>query len=318
MTNNAMPWYVRTVVGIGAWITAIVLVFLGATFAFSLLELDDPIAISYFGAVYLVPGLLLLRMTGSGVFAEQLGLALSAAGASMIAGGIAAELENLWAGLFVAIALLGVVVAVTTDRILQFLVAALAAGFYVAALVDARTAHLADLVALATPVGLVLMLTPPRRDLMPTAVALLLTFPVLSILMLDIGVGLTRVEPAGDFARFLHIVLFLLLAWLHWRHLEEDVAQRQTLAFAAVATAVCLLLPAGGSAAMLLLMVAFVIGSRPFAIIGALLQTLFVIRYYYFLEMTLLNKSLLLMGAGAVLLVAWWLIHRADTRRRPA
>ncbi len=34
------------------------------------------------------------------------------------------------------------------------------------------------------------------------------------------------------------------------------------------------------------------------------------IRYYYSLEMSLLNKSFLLMAVGAILLVAWWFAER--------
>jgi len=70
------------------------------------------------------------------------------------------------------------------------------------------------------------------------------------------------------------------------------------------------LLPPGGSAALLIMTYAYVVGSTPFATLGVVLQAQFMIRYYYNLEMTLLNKSILLMAVGAILLVAWWLAER--------
>ena len=66
---------------------------------------------------------------------------------------------------------------------------------------------------------------------------------------------------------------------------------------------------------VLLLMLAFVIGSRPFALLGIALQSQFIARYYYSLEMSLLDKSLLLMGVGFVLLVLWWLSWRSTAKQ---
>jgi len=53
-----------------------------------------------------------------------------------------------------------------------------------------------------------------------------------------------------------------------------------------------------------------VTGSTLFATLGVVLQAQYIIRYYYSLEMSLLNKSFLLMAVGALLLVAWWFAER--------
>ena len=315
MSNEVMPWYVRAVVGLGAWITAIVMIALGGVFVFSLLELDDPGALAVFGVMFFAFGLWLLRQEDSGVFAEQLGLATAAAGTAMIAGGIAAESESLWVGFVIALILAGIVVTMCDDVILQFLCTALVAGFYFAGLMDERTPYFVDLAALTTPAGLLLMWRPARRNLVPAAMALLLAFPAISVLVRDILFGMRELTMGGTFARSLHIVLFLGLAYLHWRQTADESTRLQTVAFAIVAVVVCLLLPPGGSAAMLLLMLAFVVGSKPLAAIGAVLQAQFIIRYYYSLEMNLLDKSLLLMGVGLVLIAAWWFMHRLESRR---
>lgn len=312
MTEAAIPWYVRGTIAVGAWVTAVVLMLLGGVFLFGLLDIEEILAASFLGAAYLAFGISLLRAVSAGVFREQLGIATAAAGAALIAGGIAGEFEEMWAGFAAAVCTLALVVRFSAERILQFLVAALAAGLYVAALIVGKTAYFVDLVALATPAGLALLLFPPRRDLAPTAVALLLTFPFVSVFAMESGYWLRNVHEGGTIARSLHIVLFLALVTLHWRRSADDRAKWQTAGFGVVATAVCLLLPPGGSAAMLLLMLAFVIGSAPFAALGAALEVQFLGRYYYSLEMSLLNKSLLLMAVGFLLTGAWWLMVRGE------
>ncbi|MBT8085898.1 MAG: DUF4401 domain-containing protein [Woeseia sp.] len=315
MSEVVSPWYLRWVVGIGAWITALVLIAFGGAFVFALLEVRNPAALSVFGAAFFGFGLWLLWRDTSGDFAEQLGIATGAAGAAMICGGLIGEYESFWLGFFVAAALTAAIVAATDDKILQFLTAAFAMGCYVAALLKNDTQHMLDFVALATPVGLVLLLYPPRRDLVPTAVALLLTFPVVSILGMENTRTLSEMGRTDRFANSLHIVLFLALVFVHWRRSEDGKANAQVAAFAVTAVLVCLLLPPGGSAAMLILMLAFVIGSRPLALLGVVLQGQFIIRYYYSLEMTLLDKSLLLIGIGMVLLALWWILQATGKRR---
>lgn len=307
-----MPWYVRWVIGAGAWVTAIVLMLLGGAFVFALLELKDPGALIFVGVIYLAVGLALLNRRDAGVFTQQLGVATAAAGAALFAGGFAATFEGLWIGLFAAIAILFVVVFLSRDKTLQFLAASLAVAFYFAALLEARTPYLADFAAITTPIGLYLLLRPPRRDLMPTAVALLCAFPVLSIGIMDGAFWMRNLVSGGTVARMLHIVLFLLLVYLHWQHTANDRARIQTAVFAVVATLLCLLLPPGGSAALLILMMAFVIGSKPFALFGAALQVQFVVRYYYSLQMNLFDKSLLLMAVGLLLTATWWFLHRSE------
>jgi uncharacterized membrane protein len=61
---------------------------------------------------------------------------------------------------------------------------------------------------------------------------------------------------------------------------------------------------------------AYVTGSLSLASLGVALQAQFIIRYYYSLEMTLLNKSFLLMAVGVVILAAWWLAQRNKPEAR--
>lgn len=315
MTSDNNPWFVRWVVGIGAWVTAVILILLGGVFVFSLLDIESGVALSLFGALFFGYGAWLLWNGPSGVFSQQLGIAMAASGAALITGGIAVEAENLVVGLVVAVAITLAVIAITNDPILQFLSTGMAIGFYIAFLFDEKVAYTFDLIALATPFGLGLLLFQTGRKYSPAAVALLMTYPLMSVLTMD-GHRFFWFDMERDtIAKIMHILLFLGMVYLHLRKRGDGQANLQVLGFAVAATAVCIIMPAGASAAMLILMLAFVIGSKPFAMLGVLLQTQFILRYYYSLEMDLLNKSFLLMGVGTLLLALWWLLHSAATRR---
>jgi uncharacterized membrane protein len=309
-----MPWYAQWIVGIGAWITALVLVALGGAIYFVFFDFEALAVLAVIGIAYLALGLSLLQKEDGSVFRQQLGVATSAAGAALVSGGIAAETEELWLGFTIAVIMTAGIVMVSKNKTLQFLVAALAAAFFVSALMNNRVPYLLDLAALATPMGLFLLLRPPRRDLMPTAIVLLGVFPVLSVMEESSSWVFRNLNQDGTFAQVLHILLFLSLAFLHSRKTTESKVNVQIAAFATIATAVCLLLPPGGSAAMLIMMLAFVIGSKPFALLGAALQAQFIARYYYSLDMNLFDKSLLLIAVGALLLAAWWVVQQSDAR----
>ncbi len=144
---------------------------------------------------------------------------------------------------------------------------------------------------------------------------LLLLFPLFSIFVMPDFHWVRNVEVGGWIARVIHIALFGWLVSMHWKQGGGQRVNVRVVAFVVAAVAVCALLPPGGSAALLIMTFAFVTGSGPYALLGVALQSQFIIRYYYSLEMNLLNKSLLLMAVGAILLLTWWLLQR-DSRAR--
>jgi uncharacterized membrane protein len=54
--------------------------------------------------------------------------------------------------------------------------------------------------------------------------------------------------------------------------------------------------------ALLLMLLGFSLGKRPLLALGMLLLAVFLVDYYYSLEVNLLTKSMILVGSGAVLL----------------
>ena len=311
----AAPWYVRLVVGIGAWITAIVAIALGgAILYFAGISSAIGVWLIVLGIIYVGLGSQLVRKGGRAIFSLHLGIALSAAGIAMTATGAGIESEGLAAAFLASLALTVAVVVLTPNRTLQFLASALTAVLFVATLVVEDVPFYIDIIAVAAPAGAFLMLRPFSRDLQPTATVLLLILPVFSIVTpLGLG-GLGQLGTEGGwFAQAINIAMFLFLVAIHWSRAETADARSRLRLFAVAAVVVGVLLPPGGSAALAIMMLAFVLASRPLALLGVVLQIYYLWRFYYVLEMTLLTKSVLLMAVGAVLLVLWWL----SVRRSP-
>lgn len=309
--GRPMPWYVEIVTGVGAWITALLMV----AFVMVLLELtiaggDLGIPVAAIGCALYVVALVLMWRWPGGLFRHHFVSALAAAGAIMAAVGTAGGFEEILPGVVVAVPLAALTAWLAHDRILQFLVSGTAALWIGIWLVSEETVYLLDILSIASVLGILLYLRPPVRDVRPTAVVLLLMLPVTAIvcdfnewafLFGELGLG-------GSFARAIHILLFLGLLWLFQRARGDRGNVVEAAAFGFAAILLGLLLPPGGSAALFLMMLAFVVGSRPLAIIGAALETYFLWRFYYDLGATLLEKSLLLAAVGIVLLLlcGWW------------
>ncbi len=306
----AMPWFARNVIAIGAWITALSAIAVGCVILFMLIGTEYMGSLSVLGAIYLGLGLWLLERRGSRAFAMQLGTAVAAAGVAMIAAGIGIEAGTVWPALIAAALATAVVIAGTPNRTLQFLAAALVAVLAAITLVEERVPYYLDVAALAGPAGVFLLIRPTRRDLQPLAFVLLALFPLLDVVGADeLAAYAEAPEAGGWFARALHVGLFLWLASLHWRHVTPDARARLAV-FACTAVLVCLLLPPGGSAALVILMTAFIVGSRPLALFGILLQIDYIWRFYYDLQVSLLVKSGILVAVGSILLLGWWLMSR--------
>jgi uncharacterized membrane protein len=269
------------------------------------------------GALYVI-ALVLIRRWPSGLFRHHFAGALAAAGAIMAAVGMAVAFEETWPGAVLAVLAAALTVHFARDLILQFLVSGAAALWIVIWLVSAETVYLLDILSIASIAGTLLYLRPPARDVRPTAIVLLLMLPVTAIvcdfnewafLFGELGLG-------GSIAVAIHVLLLLGVLWLFRRARSGAGQVVETAAGGLAAILIGLLLPPGGSAALYLMLLAFVVGSRPLAVIGVAFEAYFLWRFYYDLGATLLEKSLLLAGVGVVLLLFYGGLELA--RRRGA
>lgn len=307
----AMPWYARLIIGFGAWVTAIIAIALGGTVLYAI-DAQIGISIAVMGALYFGLGFFLLHNVEHHVYATHLGIAITAAGTAMIAAGVGFEFEEVWAAALTSAMLTVLIIMATSQRSLQFLAALLSALLFIATLKVENVAYFLDIAALAGPLGVVMLLRPMQRDTQPTAIVLLLLLPAFGIFGGMQTIFWQAGIAGGWFAKILHIAIFLGLVSTHWQHSVTSGERKRLTIFAVAAVIIGVLLPPGGSAALVVLMLAFVLGSRPLALLGVLLQIHYIWRFYYDMQVTLLIKSGILVAVGAVLIAAWWLMQRSS------
>ncbi len=305
------PWYVRVTLGVAAVITAAVIVAFGAALL-ALVGLDIEWAGFALGAMFF--GLGLHRLASEpGEFGTTLGVVFAVAGISLASAAAGALFETLWAAAALAVPVAGFLAFRSPNDTLQFLASGLAALLIFGALaINDSGAGLAA-AALMTALGTALLLRPPAANVNPSAYVLVLAGPLLAVLTPEVAPSVAMpVSPFSVwFARAVLLVIFLVLAGSFWRRAKSAGGRLRLAGFTVTAVLVALALPAGGSAALVLMTIAYVIGSRPLALGGIALEAYFVTSFYFDLDATLLDKSLLLMAVGVVLLGLWSLFARA-------
>lgn len=313
--HDDAPWYMQAVLGIGAWITAIA----GLFFAWVVMDLvfgiNEPnLAVAIIGTIVFAASLWLLHHRPEGAFAAHAAVAFATAGTLLVAVGIGVPAESVWAAALATLPFAAVAIWQRRSQLLQFLIVSVALILLFIAIWDHWHRMLADLPAVFVPLGVVLLLYPPRRDMRPAAFALLIVPQILEILILEFETG--WVLWYGWPAKGLFLGVFAFLFAISWRRVTDS--QRQLLAaVAAAATAViAFLLPTGASAALVLLALAYTLGSRSLAVIGAVAEVYFIWRFYWDLQETLLTKSIILMSAGAALLICYGLLIGTMRERR--
>ncbi len=313
--RRSAPWYVQVILGGGAWITALIMIGFVAAALNLLFGFDEPdLASAALGAAMFLGGMLLQARAGASVFVEQLAIALAAAGAVIAAASIGFEFDSVWGAAAAAAALAAIDLWRGRNAQQQFLLAALGVGLAIAALAESEVAYRLAMIAALAPIGIWIYLRPPPRDLRPAATVLLLALPLYGL------VADSPFAPAGEadgwMARAILIASMLAPAWLGGRATPAPGGAIRYAAVAVAAAAIGVLLPPGGSAALVILMLAFALGHWPLAIVGVLLEAYFIPRFYYDLEMSLLSKSWILMAVGVVLLVAYAAIVHRHRRER--
>ncbi|HWA48406.1 MAG TPA: DUF4401 domain-containing protein [Dongiaceae bacterium] len=301
------PWYMQVVLGLGAWVTAIAALFFVGLVMELVLDIDEPdTVIAVIGIALFAGAFWLLRRWADGPFTSHMAVAFAVAGMLLAVAGIAVPEESLWIAAVAALPFAAAAIWQQRSGLLQFLLVSIAILVWIGAVCDHWDRLVGDLSALTMPIGVALLLYPPRRDLRPTAFALL-------VVPLAVELVGGQFEPAsilwyGWPAKILFLILFGALLAINLHRLTDARTRLTVLAGAIGVIAAALLLPTGASAALVLLMLAYCLGSRTLAALGTLAGVYFIWVFYYDLQSTLLTKSIILMSVGAVLLLCYGLL----------
>jgi hypothetical protein len=309
------PWYMQVVLGIGAWVTTIAALFFAGVVMDKVFNIDEPnLAVAIAGAVVFVASLWLVHRRPEGAFAAHAAVAFATAGTLLAAAGLGAPEKSLWLATAATLPFAAAAIWQQRSLLLQFLIVSIALILGIVAAWDHWNDPVADLPALFIPVGVVLLLYPPRRDVRPAVFALLIVPLLINSVVSQFEGSWTLWH--GWPARGLLLAVFALLFAINWRRVADRQARLLALAAAVAIAVATFLLPVGGSAALVLLTLAYTLGSRTLAAIGALMEIYFLWSFYWDLEGTLLTKSIILMSAGAVLLLCYGLLVGTLRERR--
>lgn len=311
------PWYMQAVLGVGAWVTAIAALFFVWLVMDLILGIDEPdTLIAVIGTVLFVASLGLLHRRVDGAFTGHMAVAFAMAGMLLAVAGIGVPAESVPVAAATALPFAAAGIWQRRSHLLQFLLVSVALILWIAAAWDHWDRPVADLAAVTVPVGVALLLYPPRHDLRPTAFALL-TVP----LGFELLAGEFMAAWALLFgwpAKSVFLALFGILLVVNLNRLTGTRGWWAVLAAGAAAIAVALLLPTGASAALVLLLLAYCMGSRTLAVLGSLAEIYFIWQFYADLQSTLLAKSIVLMSVGAALLLCYGLLAVTARNGRPA
>jgi len=300
-SESSEPWFVKLLIGLGAWIAAICfVVFLSIA---NLITEKPPVLLAWAGA-FLV-GAIVLRNLTRHVFPHQLALAMSVVG-HIFAIWCAVEVSPRDADL--------AVVAITTvslciflyplfrDSLHQFLSCSLALACLTAWIVNDAVWPLihVEMLAKIVVIGVVFMYRPDLRVFHPLGYAMALSVPAsLFMVLLPEDVLVAPWWPAN-------VVLAIALIWLYqwaaggWRHMRSE-----PLILAAVATMLLAGFTTPGIlAAIGLLVLGYARGNQHLTAIGILFFPICIVVFYYEWQISLLIKSWMMAGSGAMLLAA--------------
>lgn len=307
------PWYLRAMIGVAAWIAAAFV--LSSVGALVYRVFDSAVLSIIAGSILCAIAATMMHRSREGLFLRQFGLAIAIAGESLLALGLytAVGLHRSlgWLAITIVQVVLVVVIRDRTHRVIAAFFANGAAFLGALALLPpiASVAFAATALAADRSSTQHALLQPASTGI---ALALLLFAPV-AIILDDTGHRTTPALLAN--ARWLQPMLlaaaFAGVAAVLLQRMRIDDKRIVVAAALAIIALIAVTWPVQGLlAALIVIVVAFAMG-RPALTGMGLVTAAAMLGYYYFsLQATLMAKSLSLMAAGVVLLVAGWALSR--------
>jgi hypothetical protein len=318
--TDVQPWYVRTMIGFGAWLASLLLIGFVAGIG---INFDGGVAI--IGLFFVALGVY-LRRTSASDFAVQFALATSLAGQALLVIGVMEIID--WdepeAGFALVIVMSSILFVVFPDRIHRVISILLATGSLTLLFYFREWNAFVPVLGPALAAGLVWItmrqavwvsrgygdvVRPLQSGLMLGAFGCLMmsTVYILPELAVDF-----QFYPRPWISTILLAALLVLVAWRSWSDMLSGASST------AVGT-VYLLLAATTAAAwhipgLLLALLVMLLGARTrYATMigaGSGFLVLFVAAYFWGIQLTMLQKSATLAASGTVLVFASWLIGR--------
>ncbi len=313
---ESSPWYVKTLVGVAAWIAAF---FLG-TFLGLLGIVDTTGQMIGWGIGLTVVAIGLKWRLRQRIFWGQLAFAMVLAGQGLLLFGIGDLVRDNTTLALVTIGLELALLLLYPDALHRMLSVLAIIGALTFLIYDQDLPQLLHALIFVTAAGTVALwqaefhLLTGRFHPYRAPVGYGLALALLGLCLFSLGSWYGATHWWLSAAALALILLYLIIQILH--DLDQPLLSRVGLW--AVGALLLLAIPAYGTPGILAAVIVLLLGRWRGNSLLLGLATLFLLFflsvYYYNLDITLLNKSYILMGTGVALLVAWWGVGRGDTR----
>jgi len=321
--HKAQPWYIRTMVGFGAWLASLLLIGFVGSIGFAADSGFIVVGVLFLGAA------IFARIKSANDFVVQCALASSLAGQAVLAYGIVevAGGSNFESMLSIVIVLNGILFFVFPDRVhrvLSILIAMSSAAYLLYSWkLNAVVPLLGPLVAAAMVFfyqrqGLFIergeghLIRPLITGLMLTAFGFLLlsTVYILPELRLDFAF-----YPRPWISSILLAALLLYVGTQVWSQIGGVAGSRGMTVFYGILVAISTAAWAipGLLLALIVIMLGASSGNRVFIGAGIAFLVVFIACYFYGIQVSMLTKSITLVATGAVVLAARWLLLKVTT-----
>ncbi|GAK61371.1 hypothetical protein U27_01271 [Candidatus Vecturithrix granuli] len=296
---GSSPWYIRILVGFSAWVAAIL--FLASLSGFHIF--DSPTSAIIIGFIFILITFSVRRYTDH-LFLNQLAFALNLAGQFLLIGGVGAKTENLSLAAIAAIILECLLLIGYPDPIHRFFSIIFSFAAIVALLYDLDIANAIHLLILLAAGGVLFgwereatFLTGKYAEFFaPIGYGLttVLFFLLIPSILPDLPVSSWWTSTIGLLV-FLLVLEFHLLVF-HQIPITQPIGM--ILFIGTVIVSIPFYSAPGVIAALLVLLIGFQRGNRLLMGLAFTFLAIFLVAFYYYLDLTLLAKSMILIISG--------------------
>lgn len=325
--DKPLPWYVAALIGAGGWMIGLAIVQFAIAILFFMHGTD--------------PEALWLPGFGIGVSFMILGCSVRSLSVpdsvadGLILGGLLFAVAAVWSHfntfeLPLVLTSLAMIVSVRLGATLalQGLMSAMLAGLLAATAVQILVIGqdvkaIGWIFALQSLFGTVLFMLPGRIDLRALASVALIS-GVLSPVLASAVHAWPEAQLSLLISRAINLAALMGLFTMAWAGSAGTNKRIDVMLFAAISVAIVLALPPAGSAALIVLVLAWCRGSVRLALLGVMLEGFFAVFYFRDLSANLLDrtpdlmeKSLIMTGIGFTLLAVWGVHSLRRSRTAP-
>ena len=321
--HETQPWYIRTMVGFGAWLASLLLIGFVGSIGFAA---DTGFVIV--GGLFIV-GAILARLKSGNDFVVQSALASSLAGQALLAYGVVEisggkDFESVLSIVIILNGILFFVFPDRTHRLLSILIATSSLGFLLYAW------EFNAIVPVLGPVFAAAMVFSYKRQgaiiaggkgdlIRPLVTGLMLTacgFLLLSTVYILPELGLKfAFYPRPWISTVLLGALFLYTGTQVWSQIGAVAGSPGMGIFyglLVVITVSAWAIP-GLLLALIVIMLGATSGNRVFIGAGITFLVVFIATYFYGIQVSMLTKSISLVATGTAVLAARWILLRVTT-----